>query len=77
MRVNAGFLRGLGAAAAVGALLMLGVDAEAQTSKKTSPCRGLDEKACRAKTAECGWIAPKKGKQRPYCRLKTVRKTRP
>jgi hypothetical protein len=66
-------LRGLGAAAAVAVLLTFG-DASAQTSKKASVCKSLDEKACRAKTAECGWIAPKKGKQRPYCRQKTARK---
>jgi hypothetical protein len=69
-------LRGLCTVAAVAAVMMLGVDAEAQSGKKTSLCKGLDEKACRAKTAECGWISPKKGKQRPYCRQKTVRKAR-
>jgi len=75
MRANAPLLRGLGAAAAVAAVLMFG-DAAAQTTKKASLCKGLDEKACRARTAECNWIAPKKGKQRPYCRQKAVRKTK-
>ena len=76
MRVNAALLKGLGAAAAVGALLLFGVGASAQSTKKASPCRGLDEKACKAKTAECAWVVPKKGKQRPYCRLRPVRKTK-
>jgi hypothetical protein len=67
---------GLGAAAVFAALLTLGFDAEAQDAKKTppakasSPCKGLDEKACKGKAAECTWVAPKKGKQKPYCRLK-------
>ena len=39
-----------------------------------SPCAGLDQAACTAKGAECGWIVPKKvdaktGKaDAPYCR---------
>jgi hypothetical protein len=60
----------VGAAAAVAILLVFGLDAAAQTAKKASPCKGLDEKACKAKATECRWVAPKKGKQRPYCRLK-------
>jgi hypothetical protein len=58
------------------AFLVLGFDAAAQDTKKTpatkaaSPCKGLDEKACKGKAAECTWIVPKKGKQKPYCRLK-------
>lgn len=72
-------LKGLGAAAAVGALLMLGVSASAQDAKKAAPkaaatpasaCKGLDEMACKGKSAECNWIVPKKGKQKPYCRSK-------
>jgi hypothetical protein len=71
-------LKGLGAAAAVGALLMLGVSASAQDAKKapkaaptpTSACKGLDDGACKGKSAECNWIVPKKGKQKPYCRSK-------
>lgn len=71
-------LKGLGAAAAVGALLMLGVSASAQDAKKApkaaatpaSACKGLDETACKGKSAECSWIVPKKGKQKPYCRAK-------
>jgi hypothetical protein len=65
---------GVGAAAAVAALLVFGFDAAAQSTKKVSPCKGLDEKACKAKTAECVWIAPKKGKQKPYCRLRPASK---
>jgi hypothetical protein len=72
---------GLSAAAAVAAFLTLGVDATAQDAKKTAPkavsaCKGLDEKLCKGKTAECAWIAPKKGKQRPYCRLKPASKAK-
>jgi hypothetical protein len=63
--------------AAVAALLVFGLDAEAQSTRKASPCKGLDEKACKAKAAECAWVVPKKGKQRPYCRLKPARKARP
>lgn len=77
MRVNAALLRGFGAAAAVAALLVFGIGASAQSTRKASPCKGLDEKACRAKAAECTWIVPKKGKQRPYCRLRPARKARP
>jgi hypothetical protein len=36
-----------------------------------SPCKGLDQAACGEKSADCQWIAPKSGKQKPYCRLKT------
>lgn len=74
MTKRACLVKGLGAAAAA-ALLMFGVDASAQT-KKASPCRGLDEKSCKAKTAECAWVVPKKGKQRPYCRLRPARKAK-
>ena len=76
MRANAALLKGFCAAAAVGALLVFGVGAEAQGTKKASPCKGLDEKACKARTAECTWVVPKKGKQRPYCRLRPTRKTK-
>lgn len=69
--------RGLGAAAAVAALLVLGLlGAAAQGTRKVSPCKGLDQKACKAKAAECQWIVPRKGKQRPYCRLGSRRKTK-
>jgi hypothetical protein len=76
MKANGDLLKGLSAAVAVAALLVFGVGAEAQSTKKASPCRGLDEKACRAKTAECTWVVPKKGTQRPYCRLRPARKTK-
>jgi hypothetical protein len=78
-------LRILGVTAAVVTLLTLGYDALAQDKKTTttpaaktatkppSACKGLDETACKAKT-ECQWIVPKKGKQKPYCKLKTVPK---
>src|SRR5438128_1752014 len=42
-------------------------------TKPPSPCKGLDEAACKAK-AECQWIVPKKGKQKPYCKLKPTPK---
>ncbi|MGE0848883.1 MAG: hypothetical protein AB7O44_04565 [Hyphomicrobiaceae bacterium] len=38
-----------------------------------SPCKGIDETACKGNTA-CQWIAPKKGKQKPYCKLKAKAK---
>jgi hypothetical protein len=70
----------LSAAAAIAVLVSLGFDASAQdSSKKAAPkvasaCKGLDEKACKGKAGECLWIAPKTGKQKPYCRLKTASK---
>jgi len=70
VRMDATLFKGaLGAAAVVAALLVFGFDAAAQGAKKASPCKGLDEKACKAKAAECRWIVPSKGKQKPYCRL--------
>lgn len=80
MKSNGGRWAGLSAAAVVSVLLTLGVDAAAQDTKKASPakaaspCKGLDEKSCKGKTAECAWIAPKKGKQKAYCRLKPATK---
>jgi hypothetical protein len=82
MKIKGGRGTGLSAAAVLAALLMLGFDAAAQDAKKTpppkapSPCKGLDEKACKGKSAECAWIVPKKGKQRPYCRLKPASRTK-
>jgi hypothetical protein len=54
--------------------------AAAPTAKTaTSPCKGLDQAACTAKAADCQWITPKSGKQKPYCRLKSkpVKKAAP
>ncbi|HEX5957352.1 MAG TPA: hypothetical protein VFY92_01680 [Hyphomicrobiaceae bacterium] len=69
---------GLSATAFIAALLFLGVEASAQDTKKpakaVSACKGLDEKACRGKASDCLWIVPKKGKQKPYCRLKAKKK---
>ena len=82
MKIDGGRGTGLSAAAVLATLLMLGFDAAAQDAKKTppqkapSPCKGLDEKACKGKSAECAWIVPKKGKQRPYCRLKPASRTK-
>jgi len=76
MKASGGLLKGLGAAAAVGALLLFGLDAAAQSTKAPSPCKGLDQKSCGVKTAECTWVVPKKGKQRPYCRLRPGRKAK-
>jgi hypothetical protein len=69
----------LSAVAAVATLLLLGFDASAQDAKKAPPkaasaCKGLDEKACKGKAAECLWIVPSKGKQKPYCRVRTASK---
>jgi hypothetical protein len=78
-------LRILGVALAAVLLLTFGYDAFAQETKTTpkpaaktatkppSPCKGLNETACKPKT-ECQWIVPKKGKQKPYCKLKTTPK---
>jgi hypothetical protein len=79
MKINGGSWVGLSAAAVFAALLALGFDASAQDGKKTapkasSPCKGLDEKACKGKAAECAWVVPSKGRQRPYCRLKPAGK---
>src|SRR5437868_8621783 len=83
-------LRILGVTVAAVALLTFGYDAFAQdkkatptppaakTTKPPSPCKGLDEAACKGKSAECLWIVPKTGKQKPYCRLKgTPKKAAP
>jgi hypothetical protein len=67
-------LRGLGAVVLFAALVAFGLEAAAQGTKKASVCRGLDEKGCKAKTAECAWVVPKKGKQKPYCRLQPASK---
>jgi hypothetical protein len=80
MEINGGRWVRLSAATVFTALLALGFDASAQDAKKTSPpkasspCKGLDEKACKGRTAECAWVVPSKGKQRPYCRLKPAGK---
>jgi hypothetical protein len=76
------FLKGLCAASAVGLALTFGLNASAQdTMKKKAPaakpasaCKGLEEAACKGKTAECAWIVPKAGKQKPYCRAKPAKK---
>ena len=68
----------LSLAASIAVLFSMGIDASAQekkpATKAVSACKGLDEKACKGRTAECLWIAPKKGKQKPYCRVKTATK---
>lgn len=50
--------------------------ANAQTVKPASPCKGLEQKACTAKT-ECSWVratSRKDGRKvRAYCRLKSNR----
>jgi hypothetical protein len=51
--------------------------AAAKTAKPASACKGLDETGCKGKDAECQWIAPKKGKQKPYCKLKATKKAAP
>jgi hypothetical protein len=70
-------VKGLGAAAAVAALLVIGsaFDTEAQAQSKVSACKGLAQSDCKA-NASCTWVAPKKGKQKPYCRTKTTRRTK-
>ena len=68
-------------AASAAAALLFGTGAIAQEKKPAtpkpaaaaSPCKGIDETACKGNTA-CQWIAPKKGKQKPYCKLKAKAK---
>ncbi len=87
MRVRNRLIAGLGAAATAALVLTFGLDASAQdpakkppapkaakAAKPASACKGLEEAACKAKTAECAWIAPKAGKQKPYCRAKPAKK---
>ena len=71
---------GLAATAAVGLGLLALAHAGFAQDKKTatpvatstaSPCKGLDQAGCTAKAADCQWITPKSGKQKPYCRLKS------
>jgi hypothetical protein len=80
MKITGGRWVGPSVAAVFVALLVSGLDASAQDAKKTPPakaasaCKGLDEKVCKGKTADCAWIVPKKGKQKAYCRLKPGKK---
>lgn len=50
--------------------------AHAQSTNATSPCKGLEQKACAAK-AECSWVGATKRKDgrqvKAYCRLKSNR----
>lgn len=87
MRIRHSLLKSLCAAAAVGLIVTFSLDVSAQEPMKKTPapkaakaakpasaCKGLEEAACKGKTAECGWIAPKTGKQKPYCRAKPAKK---
>lgn len=84
MKTHRGLLKGVGVLAAAGLIVTFGLNASAQDAAKKPPaakvakpasaCKGLEEAACRAKTAECAWIAPKTGKQKPYCRSKPAKK---
>lgn len=76
-------LRPFGAAAVAAVLLTFSYAAYAQEKKAATPapqaatvsaCKGLNQSACAAKAGECQWITPKKGKQKPYCRKKSVPK---
>ena len=77
-------LKVLGAMAAAGLLVTFGLDASAQDAMKKAPakaakpasaCKGLEDTACKAKAADCTWVVPKAGKQKPYCRAKPAKKT--
>lgn len=50
--------------------------AHAQSTKPSSPCKGLEQRACAAK-AECSWVGATKRKDgrqvKAYCRLKSGR----
>ncbi len=83
MKNRAQFIRALATAAATASILSFGLTASAQDAAKKAPaakaatvsaCKGLAEAACKANTAECAWIAPKAGKQKPYCRSKPAKK---
>jgi hypothetical protein len=83
MRRHRSFVKGMGALTAAGLILTFGLNASAQDAAKKAPaaaakppsaCKGLAESDCKAKTAECAWIAPKAGKQKPYCRAKPAKK---
>jgi hypothetical protein len=80
MKIDGGWWVGPSVAAVFAVFLVPGLDASAQDAKKTPPakaassCKGLDEKACKGKTADCSWVVPKKGKQKAYCRIKPGRK---
>jgi hypothetical protein len=61
-------------AAAIGLALSAGVGGPAQAASAASACKGLAESACKGQTGSCTWVAPKKGKQKPYCRAKPAKK---
>jgi len=56
-----------------GAIALEKKPAAPKPAAAASPCKGIDETACKGNTA-CQWIAPKKGKQKPYCKLKAKAK---
>lgn len=68
-----------GLSVATVALAVFAYGASAQEKKAVpkaataSPCKGLDDATCKG-NSECQWITPKKGKQKPYCKLKAKAK---
>jgi hypothetical protein len=83
MKLQNGLLKGLGVAAAAAAFALLSLGADAQDGKKPaakapSECKGLDQAACKAKSARCTWIAAVKLKsgttRRAHCRARPTRK---
>ena len=80
MKISTGFAAAIAAIATIGVGLSLSASAQdaakkpAAAAKTTSACKGLAEAACKAQTATCSWIAPKTGKQKPYCRAKPAKK---
>jgi len=70
--MNIRIASGLGALAAAG-LFLLSFGVNAPANAQASACKGLDAAACKAKST-CAWIAPKKGKQKPYCRAIPAKK---
>lgn len=81
MKRCSSLMKGVSAVAAAGLLLTLALGASAQDAVKKAPaakapsaCKGLEEAACRAKATGCAWIAPKSGKQKPYCRSTPAKK---
>jgi hypothetical protein len=61
-------------AGAAAIVLSLGVDAPARAASAATGCKGQAEATCKAQGATCTWVAPKKGKQKPYCRAKPAKK---
>jgi hypothetical protein len=74
MKISSSYAALVAAVASIGVVLSLGADAPARAASAASGCKGQAEAACKAQGATCTWVAPKKGKQKPYCRAKPAKK---